>query len=173
MVESGRPRSSAGPTPRLRWTWGSAHRVLVRDRVVVVGSSFKQLLRECAVRGRAPACGVVFDHRLAVTRCLADPDVARYQRLEYVMWMRTADGFEDIPRQRGARVKLRHQDPPEREVRIEAGADQLVRVHEVAEPFEREILALCGDEHAGRGHKRIEGEEAKRRRTVDEHDLDA
>src|SRR5439155_26172401 len=91
---SGRPRSSAAPTPRPPSTWGSTRRVRGRVLVGVVGSSFKQLLRERAVSGRASACGVVFDHGLAVTGGFADANVARDQRLQHVVGVRAANSRE-------------------------------------------------------------------------------
>ena len=45
-------------------------------------------------------------------------------------------------------------------------------VHEMAESLEREVFALGRDQHARRGDQGVEGQEAERRRTVDDHDLD-
>ena len=87
--------------------------------------------------------------------------------------MGAAHGLQDVPGQRRARVELRHHDAGYRELWVEARAHKLVRVHEVSETFEREVLALGRDEHAGRRDEGVERQEAQRRRAVDQDDLDA
>ena len=85
--------------------------------------------------------------------------------------MRAPDGFEHVPRKGRARVKLRHQDARYRKPRIQPCADELVRVHEVPQTLQREVLALGGDQHAGGRDQGVEGQEAQRWRAVDENDL--
>ena len=46
-------------------------------------------------------------------------------------------------------------------------------VHEVTQSLEGEIFALRGDQHAGRRCERVQGEQAQRRRAVDDDALDS
>src|SRR5207247_4317284 len=84
---SGRPRSSAAQGLRPLPTSGSARRARGRVLVVLVGSSFQQLLRERAIRDRASTCGIELQHRLTVAGRFADAHVAWDQGFEQMVWM--------------------------------------------------------------------------------------
>ncbi len=51
--------------------------------------------------------------------------------------------------------------------------DQLDRAQQLLEPLQGVVLALDGDEHLGRGHQGVQGEQAQRRRAVDDDVIQA
>src|SRR5712692_8587299 len=107
-----------------------------------MGSSFQQLLCQGAICGCAAGCGVVLDHWLAVAGRFADPNIARNDRLQHVRRMRAPHLLENVPRERGARVELGHQDAGNLELGVEARAYEILRVEKVSQPYDLEVLAL-------------------------------
>ena len=52
------------------------------------------------------------------------------------------------------------------------GADAPQRRDEIGEPFEREVLAVQRNQHRVGGDERVQREQAERRRTVDEDEIE-
>ena len=75
--------------------------------------------------------------------------------------MRALDLRQHIPGERRACVKLRHENAPDLEPRVEARPHELVRVEEVTQTFEGKVLALCGNQHLGRRGERVEGQQTQ------------
>ena len=67
-----------------------------------------------------------------------------------------------------ALVEHRQQHALDVERRIERGAHAAHRADEIGEPFEREVLAVQRNQHRVGGDERVQRQQAKRRRTVDE-----
>src|SRR5207237_2897720 len=121
-IRASRPRPRARPRGRLMrgpreipdpWIWYSSRH---------------HLLRQLAVRFSSPAGGVVDHHRLAVAGSLADPHVARYQRSENLVGIRSLDLGDDVPGQRRPGIELGHDDSPQLQAGVVLPSNKLVSV---------------------------------------------
>ena len=93
------------------------------------------------------------------------------------------DGCVDLPGQIGlhvdhhllrqvvARVEHGEDHALERQIAVEAAADELDGAQQGPEPFQRVVLALQRNQHAVRRHESVEREQPQRRRAVDEHEV--
>jgi hypothetical protein len=70
--------------------------------------------------------------------------------------------------QAGAGVEHRQHDPEYVEPRIQRARHQVERAPELAEPLERVVLTLDGDDDGVRRGEAVDGEEAERRRAVEQ-----
>ena len=61
--------------------------------------------------------------------------------------------------------------PPIAEARVEPAADQVDRLHQLAQPFERVVLGLHRHEHAVGGGERVHGQRPERGRAVEEDEV--
>ena len=77
----------------------------------------------------------------------------------------------DILREPRARVDHRQQDAADAERRVEPPADQVDRLHQLAQPFERVVLRLHRHEHAIGGRERVHRQRPERGRAVEEDEV--
>ncbi len=73
--------------------------------------------------------------------------------------------------QRDAGIEHHPQDADHLELRVDVGVHLLDRVHQVAQAFEREVLALHRHHHAMGAGQAVEGEQAEAGRAVDEDEV--
>ena len=73
-----------------------------------------------------------------------------------------------VLREPGAAVVHREHHPRNRKPRVQLSLYQRERVEQARQPLEGEVLGLDGDQHAVGGDERVDGQQAERRRAVDE-----
>src|SRR5688500_3813232 len=103
--------------------------------------------------------------RLGVTDGLADPrlvDEFAEVLLEYL---------DRLARVQGAAVEHRRQDPLDLHVGVQVLPHHRERVLELHEPAQREVFALHRHDHARRRDEGVDGQQAERRRRVDEDEV--
>jgi len=88
------------------------------------------------------------NHRAAEARRLADPDVARDDRVEDQRGEVLAHLALDVAREARAPVVHRQEHPGDGEARIELALDELERVEQASETLERYVLDLWDATHA-------------------------
>jgi hypothetical protein len=124
---------------------------------------------EALVGQRAARFGIVEVDRLAMARRLGQAHVARDDRAQHLVAEMLGELQRNFVAEVVARVVHGAHEAFDFERGIEAHAHGLDRVEQVGQAFESEVFALHGNEHAVRGGERVNGEQAERRRTVDEH----
>src|ERR1041384_434458 len=127
--------------------------------------------RERHVIARAGGDRLVQEHRLAVARRFAEPDVARDEGLEELLAEVLPDLVDDLVRKPEAAVEHRHEHALDLESGVELLLHHRDRVQESSQSLEREVLALDGNEDRVGGYQRVEREEAERRGAVDENEF--
>ena len=80
--------------------------------------------------------------------------------------------LRDLVGQLGAAVVHGEQDRGDLQATVQVRLDQLDVVEQLAQPFQRVVLALDRDEHLVAGDERVDREQAERRRAVDEDVVD-
>ena len=100
--------------------------------------------------------------------CLAQADVTWDDGLEDISWEISVDFVADLQRQ--ARAPIEHcQDNPEYgQAGIQPLTDELDGLYKVSQPLERVELALQRHQHPIGGDQRINGQQPKRRRAIDD-----
>ena len=98
---------------------------------------------------------IVDQRRQAVARRFGQADVARDHRLEHDLAEAGADVVGDLGGEVVAPVEHGERDAEDRQLGIEAGADPLDRLEQLAEPLEREEFGLQ------RHQDRIGGDQAR------------
>ena len=127
-----------------------------------------ELRREVAIRLRALRLRPVQRDRQAVTGRLRQADAARDDGLVDHRSEMSADLRRDFGRQVRPGVEHREQDSLDREVRVQVVPNQVDRGGELAEALEGVVLALDRDQHRVGGGEGVDGQEAERRRAVDQ-----
>ena len=125
-------------------------------------------LRERHVGRGAARLHVVQHAGHAVARRLAQPNVARNDRVEHLLLEELADVARHLLAEIRAFVVHRQQHAFDVERRIERAAHAAHRADELGEPFEREVLAVQRNQHGVGRDQRVQRQQAERRRTVDE-----
>ena len=80
-----------------------------------------------------------------MTRRLAEADVSRDDRLVDLATEHFPNLVDDLFGEVGPFVVHRHDDPVDRQVRVEPLANQTDRFHQLRDSFERQVLALDRD----------------------------
>src|ERR1051326_1524177 len=121
---------------------------------------------------RAARVDVVEQRRLPVARALAQAHVARDDGVKQQLGKMLADLVGDLVREVVPDIEHREQDAFEMEAGVQLALDELDRLEERREPFERVVLALQRHEDGiGRG-ERVQREQAERRRTVEQYEIE-
>ena len=120
------------------------------------GRRADQLAGQADIGLRAGALEVVDQRRQAVARRLGQAHVARNDRLEHRLAEAGADVLRDRLRQIVAAVEHGQRDAEDRQLRIERAADPLDRLQQLAQPLEREELALQRHQQMARGDQRVD-----------------
>ena len=129
---------------------------------------FQHLLRQLAVGLRRGACRVVLEDgaalhgRLRIAHGLADPGAV--DELTEVL----LEDLDRLARVQRATVEHRRDDPLDPDVRVQVLSHHRERVLQLHETTERKVLALHGDDDAGRRDKGVDRQQPQRRRRVDE-----
>jgi hypothetical protein len=114
----------------------------------------------------------VEDHaRLPIARGLGEADIARNHGVEHLVAEVRLQLLADLLLQRDARVEHHAQQADDLQVAVQIGVHLLDGVDQVRQAFEREVLALHRHDHAVRRAQAVEGEQAQRRRAVDQHEV--
>ena len=116
---------------------------------------------------------IVDQRRHAVARRLGQADVARDHRVEHDLAEAGADIVGDLDGQIVAPVEHGQRDAEDRQLGIEAGADPLDRLQQLAEPLEREEFGLQRHQDRIGGDQRVDGQQAERGRAIDQADVPA
>ncbi len=111
---------------------------------------------------------VEFDEGFAETGGFGDADVARDVGVKELVREMAADFFDDLGGEAGAGIVHGHYESEELELGIEIFADEVNGLGEKGESFEREVFALDGHDDEIGGGEGIEGEDAERRRAVNQ-----
>ena len=126
------------------------------------------LARGLEVGQRTRRTGIVGHHRLAVRRRLRDPHRARDRGLEHLVAEVLAHLVGHAGGEPGPGVVHRDQDRGDVQALVQVRADHLDGLEQLAEALQRVVLRLDRDHHLVAGHQRVQGEQAQRRRAVDE-----
>src|SRR5690606_27919002 len=102
---------------------------------------------------------------------LGQAHVARDDRIEHQLAQAFADIVGDLVGQPVAAVEHRQDDTDDAKIGVEALLDLLDRLEKLAQPLQREELALQRDEQRIGGRQRVQRQQAERRRAVDEADV--
>ena len=132
-----------------------------------------QLAGQRHIGFRARAAMVVDQGRQAVARRLREADVARDHRVEHHLAEAGADVVGDLGGEVVAPVVHGERDAEDRELGIEAGADPLDRLEQLAEPFQREEFGLQRHQDRIGGDQGVDREQAERGRAIDQADVPA
>ena len=111
---------------------------------------------------------VVEDHGQTVAGTLRQFHVTLDDGLEHQFLEVALHLVVDLVGQSEATVVHRQQESLDLQLRIQLVLDDLDRVEQFADAFEGEVLTLHGDDHRVGGCQCVDGDEAQRRRTVDE-----
>ena len=133
--------------------------------------------RRAVPRARAPPPGrtahrssrVVGHDGLAVARRLGDPHRPRHGRAQHQVPEVGPHLVGHLGGEPGPRVVHGQQDRRHVQLRVEVRPDEIDVAQQLAEALQRVVLALDRDEHFRRGDQRVDGEQAQRRRAVDQH----
>src|SRR5580765_734281 len=140
-------------------------RMLARLRAI------EHLLRELAVRLGGGPSRIVFqdggplDRGLRVANGLADPG------LEDEIAEVLLEDLQRLARVQRAAVVHGRKDSLDPDVRVQVLANHAQRVLQLHEPAQGEVLALHGDDHAGRGDERVDRQQSERGRRVDDDEV--
>src|SRR5215207_7996348 len=129
------------------------------------------LLGDRGVRLCAGALGGVERHRQPEAGRLAQPHVPGNDRLEHAVSEEGPHFLGHLMGEVGARVEHRQEYPSHLETRVQLLPHHPDALHELGQAFEGVVLALYGYEHLVRRGQRVEGQQIKRRRTVEEHQV--
>ena len=132
----------------------------------------QNFLRQHLIRGGAGAVFVVVDDRFAEAGRFRQSRAARDHRFKHPLAQQIPHFAHHFVRQLGAAVKHRHHHAEDFQPRIHARVAQL-RQHAVhhRDAFQRVILALQRHQHAIRGRKRVQRQNAQRRRAIHEDQI--
>ena len=147
----------------------ASHRCCPRQRTAHSrASALGELAAGIQVAHRAARAGVVVEDRHAVARRLGHLHAARDDGPQHLVAEVRADIVGDLIGQLGAPVVHRQDDGGDVQLRVQVRLDHLDVAQQLAHALEGVVLALDRDQHLGRGHERVDGEQAQRRRAVDE-----
>uniref|UniRef100_A0A183BUV4 LigA n=1 Tax=Globodera pallida TaxID=36090 RepID=A0A183BUV4_GLOPA len=116
---------------------------------------------------------IVDQRRQAMARRLGEADIARDHRVEYDPAEHGADIVRHLIGQAIAAIIHGEHHAEDRQAGIEATADALDRAEQLAEPFEREELALERHEQRVRGNHGVDRQQPERRRAIDQDHVPA
>ena len=108
---------------------------------------------------------------LAMAGRLGQPDVTRNNSFKDLARKVARHLVSDLERQADATIEHCQDNPLDFQLGIQALPHELDRSKELGQPFERIELALKRDENPGRGSQRVDREETKRRRTINQHEV--
>ena len=128
----------------------------------------QELLRQGQVGVSTPGPDVVQENRLAVTRRLAQSDVAGHDRFVDLVAEHRADFIHDLLGQIGAFVEHRHQHAVDRQIWVERLPDLADGVHQLRHALEGQVLRLDRDQHRIRGDQGVQRDQPERGRAVDQ-----
>src|SRR5262245_32189115 len=168
MSSIGIRRPMVSPLGRTSWSTkcGSCRMRSASGRPIRRGlDTFDDLLAELVVLVGATRLGSEREDRLAMRRAFLEPDALRNRRLQDAITENLAHGLVHVLRQRRPLVVERDDGAEKLELGIRARADAVDRLEQVVGPFEREVARLDGNQQVRRGHQRVHGDEAERRRT--------
>src|SRR5918996_1725046 len=131
----------------------------------------EHLLRQFAVCLGGGSCWIVLEDRRALHGRFGVPDRLADAGLVDEVAEALLEDLDRLARVQRPAVEHRRQDALDLDLGIEVLAYHRERVLELHKPAEREVLALDRDDHAVRGHERVDREQAERRRRVDEHEV--
>ncbi len=108
-----------------------------------------------------------------MARRLRDAHRARHERAEHLLGEVRAHLVRDLRGEVGAPVVHGEKDGRDVQPGVEVHLDHLDVLEQLAQPLERVVLALDGDEHLVSRDERVDGEQPEARRAVDEDVVEA
>ena len=132
----------------------------------------QELAGKCDVGRGAARLDVIKDGGHAVTRRLTKPNVARDDAVVDAILKEFANVFGDRLSKIRSLIVHRQQHASDVERRVERTAHAAQCCDEIGQPFEGEIFAGERNEHGVGRDERVQCEQAERRRSVDEDDIE-
>ncbi len=135
-------------------------------------AALRDLAGRVDVAHRPSGPRIVGEHRLAVPGCLRDFDASGDDRSKGGRTEVTAHLARHLVGELGAPVVHRQQDRRDMQRGVEVRPHEVDVAQQLAEPFQRVVLALDRDEHLIGRDEGVHREQAERRRAVDEDVVD-
>src|SRR3954463_3264378 len=126
------------------------------------------LLTQAVVLGGSARIRRERENRFLVGRALFEPHTLGNDGVENLAAEHLVDLRTNVARERGPLVVHGDDDAENLQARIRPGANLLDRLQQIVRALEREIRRLDRNEEVRRGDERVHGEQAERRRTVDD-----
>ena len=131
-------------------------------------ASRQQLVSQRGVAASAYGRRLVPGQRDSEAGRLGDSDISRDDGREHPVAKVLRGLGRYLAREVEALVVHRQQDAFDGQSRVQVALDQPDGVQELGQPLQGVVLALDGDQHRVGGHKGVDREQSKRRRTIDQ-----
>src|ERR1700720_821162 len=116
---------------------------------------------------------VVNQRRLPMTRRLSQPDVSRYASGTQLIPKKLSKLRDHLLRQVSPLIQHGQDYPLDLQPRVQPRPDPLDRIQQLADPLQRKVLRLHGDQNRVSRNQRVQREQVKRRRTVQHNVVEA
>src|SRR5262245_55552676 len=133
-----------------------------RWRAVIDSDTAQDLFRKAVVLVRSGRLRSEREDRFPVGRALLQPHALGDHGLEDLEAEHPLDLLMDVLGEQGPLVVERDQGAQDLELGVRALLDLVDRLEEVVRAFEREVARLDRDQHVGRRHEGVDGDDAER-----------